>query len=160
VSGITVVDSKVMTVRAYAVVPKSQAGQGYGILRGIPLEPYRTVAADIGAFENSEKRYRGVPSGKAGRYIVVNGKTGLVPAGTQIYIRQLDGVTLPNGKRHDGWLIVNDTGGGIFGAHFDVFVGEKQNGEPFMKMIGDKLVDVWFDGIEQRIPLGYRYGLI
>jgi 3D (Asp-Asp-Asp) domain-containing protein/D-alanyl-D-alanine dipeptidase len=159
VSGITVDNDKVTMVRAYAIVPTSQVGQGYGKSRGISLEPYRTVAADIGAFKNSDARYRGAWSDRENRYIVVNGKTGLVPTGTQVYIRQLDGVILPDGKRHDGWVIVNDTGGGIFGAHFDVFVGEKQRGEPFIQLLGGREVDVWFDGIEQRIPQGYTSGL-
>jgi 3D (Asp-Asp-Asp) domain-containing protein len=129
------------------------------VLRGVPLEPYKTVAADIGAFRTSDERFRGQWSASQGRYVPVDGKTGLVPTGTRAYIRQLDGVTLPNGKRHDGWVLANDTGGAIFGAHFDVFVGEKQNGEALVKLAGGNLVDVWFDGIESRVPPGYAYGI-
>jgi 3D (Asp-Asp-Asp) domain-containing protein len=159
VSGISLVDGDVKTVRAYAVVPAAKAGVGYGVLRGISLEPFKTLAADIGGFESSDPRYRGRWSDSLKRYVVVNGKTGLVPTGTRVYVRQLDGGLLPNGERHDGWLVVNDTSSRIHGAHFDVFVGEKRYGEPLMALTGGRFVDVWFDGIEARVPAGYDYGL-
>jgi hypothetical protein len=158
VSGISVVGGEVKTVRAYAVVPVAKAGAGYGVLRGIPLEPFRTLAADLGGFESSDPRYRGPWSDNLERYVVVNGKTGLVPTGTRVYVRQLDGGLLPSGERHDGWLTVNDTGSGIYGAHFNVFVGEKRCGELLMALTGGRFVDVWFDGIEGRVPAGYDYG--
>ena len=63
---------------------------------------------------------------------------------------------LPDGTTHDGWFIVNDTGGGIFGAHFDVFVGTRA----LRKQVKlPEFSQVWFAGIEQRIPPGYTYGL-
>jgi hypothetical protein len=42
---------------------------------------------------------------------------------------------------------------------FDVFVGEKQRGEPFIQLLGGREVDIWFDGIERRISTDYKYGL-
>jgi 3D (Asp-Asp-Asp) domain-containing protein len=158
VSGISVVGGEVKTVRAYAVVPAAKVGVGYGVLRGIPLEPFKTLAADIGGFDSSDPRYRGGWSDSLKRRVVINGETGLVPTGTRVYVRQLDGSLLPNGERHDGWLTVNDTGSSIHGAHFNVFVGEKRYGEPLIALTGGRFVDVWFDGIEARVPAGYDYG--
>ena len=51
---------------------------------------------------------------------------------------------------------MNDTGGGIFGVHFDVFTGTRA----LRKQVNLPSVGtVWFPGIEQRIPPGYDYGL-
>jgi hypothetical protein len=44
------------------------------------------------------------------------------------------------------YLIVNDTSGGIFGAHFDVFVGTRALHKQ-VKLLG--FGRVWFAGIEQ-----------
>jgi membrane-bound lytic murein transglycosylase len=109
---------------------------------GIPLVPFRTLAADIGRYKKSEPSWKG--------------KGGLVPPGTRVYIREYDGIQLPDGTRHDGWFVVNDTGGGIFGAHFDVFVGTRALRKQ-MKL--PPVGTVWFPNIEQRIPPGYDYGL-
>ncbi len=71
-----------------------------------------------------------------------------------MYVKEYDGLLLPDGTTHDGWFVVNDTGGGIFGTHFDVFVGTRA----LRKQL--KLPEsgqVWFAGIEQRIPPGYTY---
>jgi 3D (Asp-Asp-Asp) domain-containing protein len=159
VSGIATEGDNITKVRAYVVTPPAKEGLGYGVLRGIPLEPYKTVAADIGAFESSDERYRGAWSEKKKARVVVAGKTGLVPTGTRVYIRQLDGMTLPDGARHDGWVVVNDTGGAIYGAHFDIFVGARENGPPLLRLARDgKFMDVWFEGIEERVPADYSYG--
>ena len=142
-SGIVVENDRVVRAFTFHEVPASRRGIGYGLLRGIPLVPFRTLAADIG-----HTKYQVEPKWK--------GKGGLVPPGTQVYIKEYDGLRLPDGTTHDGWFIVNDTGGAIFGAHFDVFVGtpavRKQIKLP-------EFGQVWFAGIEQRIPPGYTYGL-
>jgi hypothetical protein len=114
--------------------------------RGIALVPLRTLAADIGhiKYKKVDPKWKG------------NG--GLVPPGTHVYIKEYDGLRLPDGTIHDGWLVVNDTGGGIFGAHFDLFVGTLA----LLKGREVKLPEfgqVWYEGIEQRIPPGYTYGL-
>jgi peptidoglycan hydrolase-like protein with peptidoglycan-binding domain len=141
-SGIVIENGRVVRALAFHEVPASRRGIGYGLLRGIPLVPFRTLAADIGAKANHDKDWKG--------------KGGLVPAGTQVYIREYDGLGLPGGTTHDGWFIVNDTGGGIFGAHFDVFVGS-QGLRKQVKL--PAFGQVWFAGIERRIPAGYSYGL-
>lgn len=143
-SGIVVQNGRVVRALAFHEVPRSKLGAGYGIHRGIPLTPFRTLAADIGhtKYASVEPKWRG--------------KGGLVPPGTRVYIKEYAGLKLPDGTLHDGWFIVNDTGGAIFGAHFDVFVGtlalRRQVQLP-------EFGQVWFQGIEQRIPKGYAYGL-
>lgn len=141
-SGIAVAGGRVHAASAFHVVPQSKLGIGFGVQRGIPYTPYRTLAADIGAYKNSEKAFRG--------------KGGLVPPKTRVFIKEFVGVKLPDGTVHDGWFIVNDTGGGIFGAHFDVFAGTKAMAKAVkLPSVGT----VWFPGIEQRMAPGYDYGL-
>lgn len=63
---------------------------------------------------------------------------------------------MSDGTAHDGWWMANDTGGGIFGAHFDLFVGTttmaKLNPVP-------NRAHVWFDGCENKLGDNYSYGL-
>jgi len=141
-SGLVVSGGIITSVKAFHIISASKIGAGYGTLRGIPLVPFRTLAADLGLLKRHE------PS--------LKGSGGLVPAGTQVYIKEYDGLQLPDKSIHDGWFTVNDTGGAIFGVHFDVFVGTAA----FRKQV--KLPEfgrVWFNGIEQRIPSNYTYGL-
>jgi LAS superfamily LD-carboxypeptidase LdcB len=143
-SGIVVQGGRVLKAFAFHVVDPARRGVGYGMARGLPYTPFRTLAADIGhsKYDKVEQRWKG--------------KGGLVPPGTQVYIKEYDGLRLPDGTRHDGWFIVNDTGGAIFGAHFDVFTGTKQMGQGLKLPTEGR---VWFPGIEERIPVGYTYGL-
>ncbi len=107
---------------------------------GIECDPCRTVAADIGTLPSHDPAFRN--------------KGGVVPVGTRVWILELVGERLPDGSVHDGWCTVNDTGGGIYGAHFDVFIGVRSAMLPITGR-----AHVWFDGIEQRLPLSYSYGL-
>jgi hypothetical protein len=141
-SGIVVENNRVVQALAFHKVPASQRGNGYGVQHGIPLAPFRTLAADIGRMAKSDPSWKG--------------RGGLVPLDTQVYIREFDGLQLPDGTRHDGWFVVNDTGGGIFGAHFDVFVGTRALGK---RVRHPAVGTVWFPGIEQRISPGYQYRL-
>jgi hypothetical protein len=142
-SGITTDSSdRVTHALAFHEVPAAKRGVGYGMLRGIPLVPFRTLAADLGLKARSEPAWKG--------------KGGLVPAGTRVYVKEYDGLRLPDGTTHDGWFVVNDTGGAIFGAHFDVFTGTRSLARQVkLPSVGQ----VSFSGIEQRIPQGYSYGL-
>jgi murein DD-endopeptidase MepM/ murein hydrolase activator NlpD/3D (Asp-Asp-Asp) domain-containing protein/peptidoglycan hydrolase-like protein with peptidoglycan-binding domain len=143
-SGIEVKDDRVVRAFAFYEVSGARRGIGYGTQRGIPLVPFRTLAADIGytKYGKVDPKWKG--------------KGGLVPPGTHVYIKEYDGFQLPDGTQHDGWFIVNDTGGAIFGAHFDVFVDTSSLGKQVkLPAFGQ----VWFAGIEQRIPPGYTYGL-
>lgn len=145
-SGISVKDGRVVGAMTFHEVPAARRGVGYGMQRGVAYTPFRTLAADLGLKANSEPRWKG--------------HGGLVPAHTQVYIKEYDGLTLPDGRGgsfvHDGWFTVNDTGGAIFGAHFDVFTGSAALGRGVkLPAIGQ----VWFPGIEGRIPAGYSLGL-
>jgi peptidoglycan hydrolase-like protein with peptidoglycan-binding domain len=142
-SGIQVKNGRVVAALAFHEVPPGKRGVGYGMQRNdIPLIPFRTLAADIGRTKKSEPRWKG--------------KDGLVPPGTRVYIREYDGLRLPDGSTHDGWFVVNDTGGGIFGVHFDVFMGTRSLAKSLKHH--PTVGTVWFPGIEQRIPAGYDYG--
>lgn len=145
-SGLVVKNDRVVQASAFHVVSDEKLGKGFGTQRGVAYEPFRTLAADIGHYKNSDPKYRD--------------KGGLVPAGTRVHIRHYEGKTCPDGQGgtfvHDGWFTVNDTGGGIFGAHFDVFVGTKELG----KQVPHKgQMEIWFEGIEERVAADYDLGL-
>jgi hypothetical protein len=141
-SGLQVVDDKVMKVLAFYEVPHDKFGKGFGMCHDIPLDPYRTLAADIGKGKKSDPKF-------------ISGG-GVVPLGSEVYIHELNGLTLPDGSKHDGWCTVNDTGGGIFGAHFDVFIGHHDNESKFrVPSVGH----IWFEGIE-KLSNPYTYGLV
>lgn len=143
-SGIDVAGGRVVRAFAFHEVAAARRGVGYGMARGVPHTPFRTLAADIGHIKYGKVD----PDWK--------GKGGLVPPGTHVYIKEYDGLKLPDGSTHDGWFVVNDTGGAIFGAHFDVFTGSAAlRRQATLPAFGQ----VWFPGIEQRIPVGYTYGL-
>lgn len=148
---------QVVAVSAFHEVPAAQQGEGYGVIRGVPMQPFRTLAADIGttSYKNVEPLYRG--------------KGGVAPPGTEVFILEFVGRTCPDGKGrmfvHDGWFIVNDTGGGIFGAHFDMFTGAQQYST---QIPHQSICHVWFRGkdasdkaftSEARVPWSYSYGI-
>lgn len=135
--------SSVTAVMAFTVVQPAQYGVGYGLGKlGLPYNPFKSVATDIGAYNTSDSRYRG--------------HGGLVPSGTKILIGDLIGLNLPDGTVHDGWVTANDTGSAIFGAHFDLFTGSLSAAK---SMYYPSFAHVWFDGITDRVPAGYTYGL-
>ncbi len=141
-AGIRTSGDTVTQALAFSVVPPERLGKGWTVQRGIPLDPFRTLAADVGAYATSDPRYRG--------------RGGLVPAGTRVFILELVGQQLPDGSKHDGWCTVNDTGGAIFGAHFDVFAGTRA----LMKQVPMPLVGhTWFEGSEARCLRDYAYGI-
>lgn len=104
--------------------------------------PFRTLAADLGRLRRHDPKWKG--------------KGGLVPVATRVFILEFVGKKLPDGTIHDGWFTVNDTGGAIFGAHFDIFTGSRQWAK--LKIV-PSLGHIWFSGVEDRIPMDYRYGL-
>jgi 3D (Asp-Asp-Asp) domain-containing protein len=141
-SGLVIENDKVVKAFSFREITPDAIGKGFGTANKIPMDPYRTLAADLGRTSKDDPRYRG--------------KGGLVPVGTRVYIKELDGVSLPDGSIHDGWCIVNDTGGGIFGAHFDVFIGYSSNEK---KTHIPEQAHIWFDGIENKISTDYSLGL-
>lgn len=82
---------------------------GYGV-RNICLDPFYTVAADLDIYN----------------------------PGDVIFVPKLRGLALPNGAKHDGYLIVRDQGRGVKGrGRFDFFSGGmnwKQGDNPFVRM--------------------------
>lgn len=83
------------TVPRFVEVDLRRCPYGYG-MRNACLDPYYTVAADL-------KIYK---------------------MGDVIFVPRLVGVQMPDGEKHDGFLIVRDAGGGIQGANrFDFFTG-------------------------------------
>jgi hypothetical protein len=145
-AGLRVGDGKVTEVRTFAV--KKPGPKGWPICaKNIECDPYRTVAADNGILPRHDPAWKG--------------KGGVVPAGTRVFILELAGVKLPDNTTHDGWVTVNDTGGGIFGAHFDIFTGTRVIAQ---SQAGKRVpvygrAHIWFEGIEGRLPFDYAYGL-
>lgn len=135
-------DYYVTEVRAFAAVTAAKIGVGYGSVAGRAHEPFRTLATDIGAFRTSDPRYRK--------------KGGVVPRGTTCWMPGLVGQ--PIGSQtvlHDGLVTAVDSGGGIDGNQCDVFVGTKSIAKSLF--IPDRGY-LWYSGIEQRLPFGYRFG--
>jgi peptidoglycan hydrolase-like protein with peptidoglycan-binding domain len=133
----------VSNIMTWTAVPHDKMGVGYGLAKlGIPYTPFKTVASDMGLYKTSEPAYKG--------------KGGLVPAGTKVLIADLIGNKLPDGTLHDGWVIANDVGSAIFGAHFDMFGGSHSMAKQF-KM--PNLGHIWFAGIKDRIAPDYSWGL-
>jgi 3D (Asp-Asp-Asp) domain-containing protein len=116
---------------------------GYPTWNGIAAAAFKTLAADIGRVAKSDPQWKG--------------KGGVAPVGTRVYILECDGLALPSGSFHDGWFTVNDCGGGIFGAHFDVFVGAYTKAAKATPI--PSLAHVWFPGIENKLSMNYSYGL-
>lgn len=142
-AGVVLSDDRqfVTKVRTFTVVPPGP--KGWPLERGaIECEPWKTVAADLGTLKTHDPSFRD--------------KGGVVPVGTRAFVLELAGVKMPGGGTHDGWVTVNDTGGAIVGAHFDVFTGaealDKQVKVP-------PLGHVWFEGIEDRLPYHYGVGI-
>lgn len=139
--GIRFKNEKISSVQPFHEV--KNLGKGWGVIRKIDMDPFFTCATDIGAYASSDPRFKG--------------KGGLIPPGTKVFILELKGKLLPDGRIHDGWCTAHDTGGGIFGSHIDLFSGTRTdaNNSPVKKSI----VHIWFEGIEDRIDRNYEKGL-
>lgn len=133
--------TRVIAASSFRIVPKEKLGLGYGVIRGISLDPGFTLATDIGAYPSSDSRFYK--------------KGGLHPSNLRSFIPELAGSHWP--KPHDGFVMSNDTGGGIFGAHCDVFVGTRKISKNFP--LKSARGHMWFPEIEKRVPVGYEYGL-
>jgi hypothetical protein len=136
-------DGSGKVAKAFAFNVVGSTGTGYGVQRGVSLQPYRTLAADLGDYKNCDPQFKG--------------KGGLVPAGTKVWVPGFVGVHLPDGSVHDGFCTVNDTGSAINGAHFDVFSGTALMRKAYRP---PSIGHVWFQGIESRIAANYTFGLV
>lgn len=104
--------------------------------------PFRTLAADLGAYRTSEPKFRG----KGG---LVAGQDPRLHQGVRRREAPAPGVVYDEPAVMDGAV-------GIFGAHFDVFAGTKTMAK---RVKLPSAAHVWFPGIERRIGPSYTYGL-
>jgi len=74
-------------------LPRDRHPLGRGV-RNRPLEPFRSVAVD----------------------------PDVIPIGEPVYLPELDGLVLPDGRLHDGCVRADDQGGGIKDRKVDLFV--------------------------------------
>lgn len=120
----------------YAVVT-DECIYGYGV-KGICLDPFYSVAADMDIYDE----------------------------GDVIFLPALRGQILPNGQRHDGYLIVRDRGHGVKGkGRFDFFTGSmnwKHAANPFVRLrLNDRTTDLDYQkvsgGLAQRVRLKRGY---
>jgi 3D (Asp-Asp-Asp) domain-containing protein len=131
---------------------KKASPNGYPVERlGIPLEPWKTLATDTGRLGRHDPKFKR--------------KGGVIPSGTKVFILEFLGAKYPwvdedgevQWRTHDGWFVANDTGGGIYGAHCDVFVGTKKFYRTGVRV--PHRGHIWFEGIEKKLPMNYSYGL-
>lgn len=135
--GIQMTGNVVTSVMAFREI--QDAGVGYGKEKlGIAKVPFKTLAADL------------IP-----KPVKWQKHVGLVAPGTEVFILEWVGRKFPGGL-HDGWFTVNDCGGGIYGSHFDEFVGTKglEKTYPIIER-----AHIWWKGIEAKVPVGYDLGL-
>ncbi len=100
---------------------KTLSGKALNCVGKCPHSPY-------GCFRQLDSSY---PNGQgaAGRnldpYQSIAVDPTVIALGTRVYAKELDGLALPDGTTHDGWLLADDTGGAIKGKHIDFFVEGK-----------------------------------
>lgn len=116
---------------------------GFPVIARQECLPWKTLATDVGVLGRHDPAYKGLG--------------GVCPRGTRVFILEYLGAVLPDGSTHDGWFVANDTGGAIYGAHFDVFVGFKSLYKQGPRT--PSRAHVWFEGIEGRVETNYSYGL-
>ncbi len=83
---------------------------GEGV-EGLCLIPYHTIAADLSVY----------------------------PVGTMIYMPRAEGLSLPDGRTHNGIFVVRDTGGafrGVGAKRIDLFVGIESDRDNIFSRIG------------------------
>lgn len=105
---------------------------GYGV-QNICLDPFYSVAADLNIYR----------------------------AGDVIFLPALRGMVLPNGQKHDGYLIVRDQGRGVKGkGRFDFFSGAMswtQASNPFVRLkLGDKDTDLAYQRVDSNLAATIR----
>ena len=104
-------------------------------------KPFRTVAGDLG-----------------------DPKLGF-KTGQKFHIKELDGLELPDGTKHDGWVTLTDAGDLIKGLHFDLFC-QTEEWKNAMQVKIEKFQDngagetlVTIDKGAESVPSDYKKGL-
>lgn len=105
----------------YLVLPDNTFGYG---VAGHFLYPFRSAAVDFEWLCQAAKL--GDCSG--GRQAVTARY-----AGQLLYFPKLNGLPLPNGQNHDGYICAKDIGGAIVSDRIDLFVGPTGGGNPYLK---------------------------
>ncbi|MBM4370712.1 MAG: hypothetical protein FJ098_03615 [Deltaproteobacteria bacterium] len=118
--------------RTFRVYPDGVMGEG---IQGFRVYPYRSAALDFdhlcdalggtGCSPSPAARER--PEDRT-RRTATNRKA---LAGTLLYLPRLEGIPLPDGTSHDGFVCAVDVGGGIRGPRIDLFVGWEGGGNPY-----------------------------
>jgi hypothetical protein len=95
--------------------------EGTGLLKSGTLV---NVGSSDNVFEilDRKKHPFGLGSDDKNIYPFVSVASNDLPQGTLLYIKALDGLTLPTGKRHNGCVRVDDTGNSFTGCQLDFFV--------------------------------------
>ncbi|MDB2447331.1 3D domain-containing protein [bacterium] len=127
----------------YVVLPKGSYGLG---IHDHYLFPFRTVAIDFTYLcqQAGLKNCSGNRATDKKRFI-----------GSLLYISQLDGTALPNGKTHDGYVCAHDVGGAIKSDRIDLFVGNMGGGNPYLPECRSR--NAYMDnGIESLVPYDWK----
>lgn len=143
-------DGRVLNVWAYkrgiwdyVVLPKGS--YGLGILNHY-LYPFRTVALDF-TYLCKKAGYSNCSSSSSAN------KKRLI--GSLLFIPQLEGAPLPNGKTHDGYVCAHDVGGAIKSDRIDLFVGNMGGGNPYLPRCRSN--NAYIDhGIESLVPYDWK----
>jgi hypothetical protein len=127
----------------YVVLPKGSFGLG---IHNHYLYPFRTVALDFSYLckKAGLSNCSGYKETDKKRFI-----------GALLYISQLDGVKLPNGKTHDGYVCAHDVGGAIKSDRIDLFVGNMGGGNPYLPVCRSN--NAYMEhGIESLVPYDWK----
>jgi hypothetical protein len=105
---------------SYKILPPNTYGMG---VNGHFLYPFRTAAVDFEWL----CREANLGDCSGGRAVVTKRF-----AGTLLFIPKLQGIQLPNGATHDGYICAKDIGGAILNDRLDLFVGPTGGGNPYL----------------------------
>ncbi|MBM3380878.1 MAG: hypothetical protein FJY29_00345 [Betaproteobacteria bacterium] len=124
----TLIDGRVLNVANrvngvwdYKVLPRGAFG--IGILNH-NLHPYRSVAVDfVHLCKQAKLDFCSLPESEIKKRLI----------GALMFMPRLQGIALPNGKTHDGYVCAQDVGGAIELDRVDIFVGPLGGGNPYLK---------------------------
>jgi len=77
-----------------------------------------------------------------------------VPRHTVLYIKETDGLTMPDGTRHDGFWYASDTGGAIKGDRIDLYTGQGKGSMNPLMDFNLKSLTVFKVGVFKGCPPG------
>jgi hypothetical protein len=128
---------------SYRILPSAVFGVG---ILDHHLYPYRSVALDfVYLCRKASLDFCGQPEAEIRRRLV----------GALLYLPKLQGVPLPDGSTHDGFVCAQDVGGAIRNDRVDLFVGPTGGGNPYLPECRQRnpLID---SGIFSVVPSDWR----